>query len=268
MCVALYDDHPTRCAHHATVATFPTWDVETYSDDCEVDSWSKLLIPHGGHGGDPNYICDCPVVYDDETHEPLESGFHTAECWDRYELWLHMGATPWCDDCLQPEAEKCHSGECLDYVEMCGRCGLPEHVGTRCDVPCDAGWLVEHPHTWPKNQFAWKYSDDGKGWWQSFEEEGWGDVFDALGNAGSELPPQRGEPEECRGVGCQRGNCCWCKEAADYWAFCSSSHCFYHNCGEPFVRIDGANVNENGETICSGCAVMEPCITSSRISPN
>lgn len=267
MCVVLYDDHPSRCAHRATVATFPTWGVETYEHDCCVDSWSKLMIPHTGDPGgwEPNYICDCPVVYDDETHEPIEYGFHTAECWDRYEIWAHKGATPWCDDCHRPEDADCHSGECLDD-EMCGRCGLPDHTGSRCDVPCDAGWLVDHPHTWPKKLFAWKYADDARD--ADWEEDDDG-VFDALGNKGCELPRQPDEPDECYGLGCQRGTCRWCKEAAEYWDFCATPGCYYHNCGEPLVRIDGANVNEKGEKICSGCAEykVESCITSSRISP-
>lgn len=265
MCVVLYSDHPCApSAHSATVATFPTWNVETYEHHCDVDSWSKLLIPHtdspfGVGGGD--YICDCPVVYDDETHEPVEHGYHTGECWDRYMIWVTVGATRWCENCYRPEDADCHSGECLVEREMCGRCGLPEHTGSRCDVPCDAGWLVDHPHTWPKKLFAWQYSDEGRQM---------DDVFDALGNLGCEPPRQPGEPEECHGLGCQRGYCCSCMDAANYWDFCATPGCYYHNCGEPLVRRDGANINENGEIICSGCAEykVESCITSSRISPN
>lgn len=268
MPIVLYDDHPSRCAHPETVATFPTWDVSTYARDCDVDSWSKLLIPNTS---EPEYICDCPVVYDDVTHEPIWFGFHTAECWDRSAIWAYVGATPWCYYCLRPKHADCLDGECLDDdVEMCGRCGLYEHTGSKCDVPCDAGWLDDYPHTWPKNKFAWQYSD-GDGWCGIVAESRHHDenVLDTLANIGSELPPQPDEPEECLGRGCQRGNCYWCKEAAEYWSFCATRECYYHNCGEPRVRRDGANVGGNGEIICSGCAEykVESCISSSRISP-
>uniref|UniRef100_A0A6C0J3Y8 Uncharacterized protein n=1 Tax=viral metagenome TaxID=1070528 RepID=A0A6C0J3Y8_9ZZZZ len=80
-------------------------------------------------------------------------------------------------------------------------------------------------------------------------------VVDVPNNYGCEQPPYNYEinPAGCQGYGCVRGNCAHCKKSQNYWEFCSTSDCYYHNCGDPLIRISTANIKK-GNIVCKGCA--------------